>query len=558
MRPTCRHLASRPSPPFHLPLLVLALALPAASAARADTLHVAPCGDDLWTGTAPACKAPQGPKRTLQAAIDASVDGDTILVAPGVYTGAGNRDLDFGGRAISVRSAGGAATCVLDLAGSAAEPHRAFWFHSGEGPASVVDGFTFQNGFADFGGAMLLEGGSSPTIANCVFDQNVAYPSPAGGEGGAVRGVASSPRFRACRFSRNEATRVAGVGGRGGAMQFLGGAPELNGCTFEDNTAGGGGGVHCTNASNPVLVDCTFERNWTADPTFNGGGGYLGSLGGHHTLLNCRFIANETARVAGALWITQGVAATISGCTFADNYGFDAGSVGVANGSHAVIRDCLFTGNSADIFSAALEVWNGPPTGAASTVALSNCTFADNLTTPGYGAIVVAHTSSVSATSCVLWDNAPHSVVLLDSGAASVSHSLVQGGWPGAGNVDADPLFLGQGPRPYSLQSGSPCIDTGDPGFASPCAHDLIGACRVWDGDGDSLVRVDMGAYEHGSLLGDLDGDCTVGADDLALLKLHLPTSAGATPAQGDLDGDGDVDVVDLQQLVWALGSSCP
>jgi predicted outer membrane repeat protein len=558
MRTTCRHTASRPSPPFQFSLHVLALALSTASAASADTLHVALCGDDSWTGSTPACKAPQGPKRTLQAAIDASVDGDTILVAPGVYTGAGNRDLDFGGRAITLRSASGAANCVLDLEGSIADPHRAFRFHSGEGPTSVVDGFTFQSGFADFGGAMLFEAGSSPTIANCVFDQSTAYPSPAGGEGGAVRSVASSPRFRACHFLRNEAARVAGVGGRGGAMQFLGGAPELLQCTFEENTAGGGGGVHCTNASNPVLVDCTFERNWTADPAFNGGGGYLGSLGGHHTLVNCRFVENQTARVAGALWITQGVAATINKCIFADNYGFDAGGVGVANGSHAVIHDCLFTGNSADIFSSALEVWNGPPTGASSTVALSNCTFADNLATPGYGAIVVTHTSSVSATSCVLWNNAPLSVVLLDSGAASVEHSVVQGGWAGAGNVDADPLFVAHGPRPYSLQPGSPCIDTGDPGFGSPCAHDLIGACRVWDGNGDALARVDMGAYEHGSLLGDLDGDCTVGPADLRLLQAHLHTTSGATPGQGDLDGDGDVDVVDLQQLVWALGSTCP
>ncbi len=42
---------------------------------------------------------------TIEEAIDVSVDGDIVLVADGVYVGAGNRDMDFGGRAIRVRSA---------------------------------------------------------------------------------------------------------------------------------------------------------------------------------------------------------------------------------------------------------------------------------------------------------------------------------------------------------------------------------------------------------------------------------------------------------------------
>ena len=84
---------------------------------------------------------------TIQAAIDASVDGDVVLVADGSYTGDGNRDMDFMGRAITVRSENGPDTCIIDIQGSAQDPHRAFHFHSGETNASIVQGFTIQNGF---------------------------------------------------------------------------------------------------------------------------------------------------------------------------------------------------------------------------------------------------------------------------------------------------------------------------------------------------------------------------------------------------------------------------
>ena len=41
---------------------------------------------------------------TIQAAINASSNGDVVIIAPGTYTGDGNRDIDFLGKAITVRS----------------------------------------------------------------------------------------------------------------------------------------------------------------------------------------------------------------------------------------------------------------------------------------------------------------------------------------------------------------------------------------------------------------------------------------------------------------------
>jgi len=53
----------------------------------------------------------------IQAAIDDSNDGDTIIVADGTYTGGGNREISFRGKAITVRSENGPENCIIDCQG---------------------------------------------------------------------------------------------------------------------------------------------------------------------------------------------------------------------------------------------------------------------------------------------------------------------------------------------------------------------------------------------------------------------------------------------------------
>ena len=113
---------------------------------------------------------------TIQAAIDASVDGDEVVIADGVYTGDGNRDMDFGGRAITVRSENGPEACIIDCEGTLRDRHRAFWFHSGESFTSAVRGISIINGFGPWsgggaaGGAVVIDG-ASPTFTSCRFSR---------------------------------------------------------------------------------------------------------------------------------------------------------------------------------------------------------------------------------------------------------------------------------------------------------------------------------------------------------------------------------------------------
>ena len=105
----------------------------------------------------PADKKVPGGYSTIQEAINAASDGDIIEVAPGPpYSGPGNWDIDFQGKAITVRSEAGPEYTTLDCSG---QGHRGFYFHRGEGPDSILRGFTIEGAVipgsaipSDFGG----------------------------------------------------------------------------------------------------------------------------------------------------------------------------------------------------------------------------------------------------------------------------------------------------------------------------------------------------------------------------------------------------------------------
>jgi hypothetical protein len=86
---------------------------------------------------------------TVQEAVLGVAEGDVIELTPGVYTGPGNRDIHFMGRAVTVRSqSGDAADAVIDCQGSVQDPHRGFYLEDGEGPGSVLEAITIRNGYA--------------------------------------------------------------------------------------------------------------------------------------------------------------------------------------------------------------------------------------------------------------------------------------------------------------------------------------------------------------------------------------------------------------------------
>ncbi len=112
-----------------------------------------------------------GAAPTIQAAIDQAVDGDTVLVAPGTYTGVGNIDLNFRGKAIVVISEYGAERTIIDCEFGGAGVS----FNGNEGRNSVLSGFTITRGIHPSGqGSAIVCTNSSPEIRNNIIIGNTS------------------------------------------------------------------------------------------------------------------------------------------------------------------------------------------------------------------------------------------------------------------------------------------------------------------------------------------------------------------------------------------------
>jgi hypothetical protein len=113
---------------------------------------------------------------TIQAAIDDANDGDTVLVAPGTYSGDGNRDIFVLEKAITIRSESGPRNCIIDCRDNQSRMHIGFGLFNGYNPTPgmpVVDGFTITGARGMHAGGISCSGGS-PCIANCIIIGNIS------------------------------------------------------------------------------------------------------------------------------------------------------------------------------------------------------------------------------------------------------------------------------------------------------------------------------------------------------------------------------------------------
>lgn len=270
-------------------------------------------------------------------AIAAAANGDTVLVHPGTYSGAGNRALDFAGKSLVLLAAGGPDVTVIDC--EAAD--RGLYFHAGEESTSVVSGFTVRNGSAARGGGISCEA-ASPLIEDCVFEFNSATEA-----GGGIYCFDAAPKVRRSEFRLNTVT-TSGYGYGGGGMQCNACSPVISSCEFNENSASSGGGLYCVFGANPTVQDCVFKENVAY--AHHGGGVFCFDNSGP-TLSGCSFTLNDAERNGGGIYCEDS-SPEISSCTFQNNEVLDAinnfggGGISLVR-SAPTILECEFVSNSA-------------------------------------------------------------------------------------------------------------------------------------------------------------------------------------------------------------------
>jgi len=199
-------------------------------------------------------------KKTIQAAINIADDYDIITVAPGVYTGSSNSDLDPLGLSLTIRSTNPddwdiVSQTIIDPNATKSEPHRGFYIFRGEDPNCVISGFTIRNGYSGGQGGAIYCLDSNPTIKNCLIYQNNAETY-----GGGIFCYWSDPLIFNCVLRNNSA------GLNGGGIEAWYANPTVKNCLLIDNHAdsGKGGGFDCYNSPLVHLINCTLVRNTAA------------------------------------------------------------------------------------------------------------------------------------------------------------------------------------------------------------------------------------------------------------------------------------------------------
>jgi hypothetical protein len=396
---------------------------------------------------------------TIQAAINASSNGQLVLVGDGIFAGEGNRDIEFKGKAITLRSENGPEHCIIDCQATELDQHRGFYIHEGETVSSIIDGFTIKNGVImntggnSYGAAIFCQF-TSPTIKNCIITQCTSWLSVIYCTNYFQPSVGA--KFINCTIKDN----ITAIG-------ISDSSPVISDCVIINNDLDGEAGIDCSHSA-PTINNCIIAENY-------GGSGISCGNDSCPIITNCKIIGNSGYQGAGLFFIDctsscqpQIINSLIAGNTAAGR----GGGIGTANSNY--------------------------------TISILNCTIIGNSSGEYGGGIYRSGNSSFEVRNSILWGNtAGISGHQLYTGIMP-TYSCIQG-WTGGGtgNISSDPLFADTSsgdPADWDLHllPASPCIDTGTntPSGGLPTT-DIEGNPRIIDGDSNGSAIVDMGICEY-------------------------------------------------------------
>jgi hypothetical protein len=377
---------------------------------------------------------------TIQAAINAAVTGDTVRVAPGKYI----ENINFQGKAITVLSDAGPDFTIIDgnLANSVVV------FITGEGPNSILDGFTIRNGkspVTDGGGIRISN--ASPTIRH----NRIVNNSSCGGVGISIN--TGSPLIQSNVISDNVNHDCTGGSGGGGILINFSGSAQILDNTISNNSpasASDGGGISVSSGATPLIRGNIITGN-----TGSSRGGGI-SVNSTDTRIIQNVIAGNTAQRGGGIFVSEPGGNTnpnlITANTIADNIAGLQGSALYVDGSGS----------------------NFVP-------------FRNNIILAKPGQIAVQCVTT-NVTALFAFNDVVAEQSTTFGGLCTDPNGI-------NGNISAIPFFADRTGRNFRLLPGSPGINAGDKTVSGMPSFDLDLFPRVLPSGG----QVDMGGYEFTS-----------------------------------------------------------
>ncbi len=462
--------------------------------------------------------------------IDAAVNGDTVLVAPGTYV----ENIDFIGKAITVISEQGPEVTIID-GGSPSIPDigSVVTFENGEGPDSSLEGFTLTNGTGSLFPGQGYNGGgvfthfSSPTITGNIITGNLLLYDYS--HGGGIFANNASPTITGNTIHGNQAAAGGGIDFQYNCFSIV-----ADNTITENTSPYFGAGITVSYDCDPVISNNIIEQNVVDEY----GGGILVGINCSPTITGNTIKLNSADLSGGGIFIQYDCHPVITGNTIDDNSASlgSGGGIYLQDNCHPEITNNTITNNSAVSWGGGLYCAGGDgiqaPTvtnnlfignwadeggGAISCNVFDSMTLSNNTITGNssitYGGGVECYQSTLVMINTICWNNtAPTGPEIwvgdtVQPSTLTISFSDVDGGmdsvrvfpgctlnW-GAGMIDADPIFVtGPDGDCYLSQvaagqlTDSPCVNTGNP--FSPM---IVGTTRtdcICDED-----RVDMGYH---------------------------------------------------------------
>ncbi|MGJ1265264.1 MBG domain-containing protein, partial [Sphingobacterium spiritivorum] len=253
---------------------------------------------------------------------------NTFLMVKDVklYGGFAGTEADIGHRDFSI--AGNKTILSGDLGTASDISDNAYHvlISAGDAGTAQLDGFTLTGGNANGTGINAItvnqktiyqaNGGgmynvdSSPTILNCIFNQNTTPQ-----RGGAMFNSIASPIIGNCSFTNNSATNANTA--YAGAMYNSLSNPVITNCIFDGNTGARYGGAMFNVGSAPIIVNSIFKNN-RATSSFGNGGAVYNQNNSSSKFTNTLFY-NNTAVGSGGAFYNDASAPSVTNCTFYGN-----------------------------------------------------------------------------------------------------------------------------------------------------------------------------------------------------------------------------------------------